>query len=416
MKRLHRYIFGEIFTYFLLCLFLLTFVLLLNRMFQLTDLVLGRGGPLGLVGRLLLTLMPVLLLAALPAAVLIACILGFSRLSNDSESVAMTATGMSLYSQLVPAGLLGLMAAAASAALMLYGLPWTQRAGEAITSEIFKTRAAAFEIRAQVFNDGFDGLVLYVRSIEGAERRMRGILISDSRDPESTQVIFAEQGQLVSDPASQRLVLHLAQGTIHKFGAAETAGKPRPAAPEAPPGAPAPPGENPYQVLRFAAYDLNMDLTQTLQETRAFRTNLRAQPIGELQKQLGALRPGTVKHNAVLVELHKKFATPLACLILALLGSPLGVQNRRSGRHGGFALSLAVLLIYYLLATFSEGMGESGVLPPAAAAWGPNALLLGLAIWAVRRVVRRGAMDLFGIIGGAIEKLPLPRRAGARAA
>ncbi|MBI4250843.1 MAG: LptF/LptG family permease, partial [Candidatus Tectomicrobia bacterium] len=104
MKKLHRYIFGEVFTYFLLCLFLLTFVLLLNRIFQLTDLVVGKGVPFGLLARLLLTLMPVLLLAALPAAALIACILAFSRLSNDSESIAMTATGMSLYSQLVPVG------------------------------------------------------------------------------------------------------------------------------------------------------------------------------------------------------------------------------------------------------------------------------------------------------------------------
>ncbi|MBI1724764.1 MAG: LptF/LptG family permease [Candidatus Tectomicrobia bacterium] len=411
MKKLHRYIFGEVFTYFLLCLFLLTFVLLLNRIFQLTDLVVGKGVPFGLLSRLLLTLMPVLLLAALPAAALIACILAFSRLSNDSESIAMTATGMSLYSQLVPVGVLGCMAAVASAFLMLYGLSWSQRVTEAITAEIFQTRAAAFEIREQVFNDTFDGVVLYVRKIEGRDRKMRGILISDSREPENTQVIFAEEGMLVSDAASRRLVLHLSQGTLHKFGSEpgkKTGQAPQPAPPSA--------RENPYQVLRFSTYDLNMDLTQTLRETRAFRTSLRAQPVATLRKQLEALEPGTAKHNAVLVELHKKFATPLACLILALLGAPLGVQNRRSGRHGGFALSLAVLLVYYLLATFSEGMGESGVLPPSLAAWGPNALLLGLALWAIRRVVRRGAVDLFGLLDRALEKVPLPRRLQPRTA
>ena len=414
MKKLHRYIFGEVFTYFLLCLFLLTFVLLLNRIFQLTDLVVGKGVPFGLLARLLLTLMPVLLLAALPAAALIACILAFSRLSNDSESIAMTATGMSLYSQLVPVGILGSMAAAASAFLMLYGLSWSQRATEAITADIFQTRAAAFEIREQVFNDAFDGIVLYVRKISGRDRRMQGILISDTREPESTQVIFAEQGVLVNDSVSRRLILHLSEGTLHKFGA-EPDKKPGQAHPPKPPATPSA-HDNPYQVLRFSTYDLNMDLTQTIQETRAFRTNLRAQPIAELRKQLDTAKPGTNKYNAVLVELHKKFATPLACLILAFLGAPLGVQNRRSGRHGGFALSLAVLLMYYLLATFSEGMGESGVIPPALAAWGPNALLLALAAWAARRVVRRGSVDLFGLLDRALEKVPLPRWLQPRAA
>jgi len=420
LKRLHRYIFGEILTYFLLCLFLLTFVLLLNRMFQLTDLVVGKGVPLGMVMRLLLTLMPVLLLAALPAAALIACILAFSRLSSDNESIAMTATGMSLYSQLVPAGLLGLIAAASSAALMTFGLPWSQQATETITSEIFQTRAAALEIREQVFNDAFDGIVLYVRRID-RDRKMRGILISDSREPENTQVIFAEEGYLVNDSVSRRLILHLTQGTLHKFDsdpAKKNAGAGGNAsqalARKAPPAPPAqasavPDLDNPYQILRFSSYDINMDLTQTLQETRAFRTGLRAQPIAELRRQLGELEPGSVKHNAVLVELHKKFATPLVCLILAFLGAPLGVQNRRSGRHGGFALSLAVLLMYYLLSTFSDGMGESGVLPPAVAVWGPNAILAGLALWAARRVVRRGAMDLFGLADRALERIRLPR-------
>lgn len=407
MKKLHRYIFGEVFVYFLLCLFLLTFVLLLNRMFQLTELVVGKGVPAGLVGRLILTLMPVLLLAALPAAALIACILAFSRLSNDSEFVAMTASGMSLYSQLIPVGALGLMAAAASSLLMLHGLPWSQRATEALTSEIFRTRAAAFEIREQVFNDSFDGIVLYVRKITGPDRAMQGILISDSREPENTQVIFAERGMLVTDSVSRRLILHLAQGTLHKFGA-EPDGKEKPAPQGQKPALPSP-GENPYQVLQFATYDLNMDLTQTIQETRAFRTNLRAQPIAALSRQLAALEPGSSKHNAVLVELHKKFATPLACLILAFLGAPLGVQDRRSGKHGGFALSLAVLLLYYLLSTFSEGMGESGVIPPVLSAWGPNGLLLGMAAWAVRRVTRRGAMDLFSLLDRVTEKVSLSR-------
>jgi len=408
LKKLHRYILGEILVYFLLCVFLLTFVLLLNRVFQLTELVVTKGVPLAIVGKLLLTIIPVLLLATLPMSVLIACILAFSRLSNDSEFVAMTASGMSLYSQLLPVGAVGFLSAALSTVLMIYGLPWSQRATEALTAELLSGRVAAFEIRQQVFNDSFDGIVIYVHKVTGQNRMMEGILISDSRDPENPQVIFADRGMLVSEPVTRKLVLHLIRGTLHRVGEDHRAGE-KPAGPaQAPPSSS--PEEDRYQVARFATYDLNLDLTQSIGEARALRVSLRALPIEDLRSSLAREKPGTVRYNSILVELNKKFSTPFACLILALLGAPLGVQNRRSGRHGGFALSLAVLFLYYILASFAEGLGENGAIPPAAAAWGPNVLLLFVAGWIIRRVVRRGAVDVLDFLARAAGRLSLPAR------
>ncbi len=97
------------------------------------------------------------------------------------------------------------------------------------------------------------------------------------------------------------------------------------------------------------------------------------------------------------MELNKKFALPFACLLLAFLGAPLGVRNRRSGRHGGFALSLAVVILYYMIVTFAEGMGESGQVNPWVAAWSPNILLALIAGLLVRAVGRGGAIDVPGM-------------------
>ncbi len=408
MKTLHRYILGEIFTYFLLCLFLLTFLLLVNRMFQLTDLIINKGIPMAIVGKLLLTIIPVLLLVTLPMAVLVACILGFSRLSSDSEFVAMTASGMSLYSQLFPVALVGLFAALLSAILMVFGLPWSHQMTNSLRYEILQSQAAIFEIREQVFNDSFDGLVIYVRKTGRRNSALRGILISDSRDPKNQQVIFAERGMVVRDQIKKNLFLRLSSGTIHKVVAAEDEKTKKKSSPQNKPTPLTSIKDNQYQVVRFGSYDLNLNLTRSLSEGKALRVRLRALPFAELRQKISAARPGSVRYNSFLVEFHQRFATPFACLALALLGAPLGVQNRRSGRHGGFALSLIVIFAYYVLSSFSEGMGENGAIPAFLSAWGPNALLFGVSLWAVHIVTRQGAIDVFGFIIRTFERLPLP--------
>ncbi len=406
LRKLHRYILREILTYFLLSLFILTFLLLINRMVQLTDLVINRGVPLEIIARLLLTILPVLLLVTLPLSTLIACILAFSRLSTDSEFVAMTASGMSLYSQLYPVAAVGLFSAALSAFLMVFGLPWSHQATANLRFAVLQSQASAFEIREQVFNDSFKNLVIYVRKTSDQSKVLSGIMISDTREPARSQVIFAERGLIVRDRAQKRLVLRLVQGSIHQVGSASK-GKGAPAG-AALPDARTSLADNQYQVVRFGSYDLNLNLTHALGDGKALRVRLRGLPVGALREKIARATPGSVRYNSFLVELHQRFATPLACLALALLGAPLGVQNRRSGRHGGFALSLIAVFAYYILASVAEGMGENGTIPAILSAWGPGVLLFVAAGWAARAVVRRGAVDIFGALYRIAGRLPVP--------
>ncbi len=406
---LHGTLAGVVFGSDQLNVFFLTFLLLVNRMFQLTDLVINKGVPLVVVGKLLLTIIPVLLLVTMPMSVLVACILGFSRLSNDSEFVAMTASGMSLYSQLLPVALVGIFAAALSTALMIFGLPWSHQMTNSLRYDILQNQASIFEIREQVFNDSFDGLVIYVRKAARRNRALKGILISDTRDSENQQVIFAERGIIVRDREKKNLYLRLTSGTIHKVASVTNENtKNQSSAPKSPSAPLTSLRDNLYQVVRFGTYDLNLNLTRSLIEGKALRVRLRALPISELRQKISTATPSSVRYNSLLVEFHQRFATPFACLALALLGAPLGVQNRRTGRHGGFALSLVVIFAFYILSSFSEGLGENGTIPAFLSAWGPNILLFGVALWAIRIVIRWGTVDIFGFIQKTMERLPLP--------
>lgn len=86
--------------------------------------------------------------------------------------------------------------------------------------------------------------------------------------------------------------------------------------------------------------------------------------------------------------IHDKIATPLVCLALVLVGAPLGVRPQRAS--GGFAmgLSLAVLLVYYVVWSAVTQLGKSGVAPPVFAAYLPlfvTAFIGGLLVYGKSR-------------------------------
>ncbi len=383
LKIVHRFILQELLEYFLLALFLFTFVLFLNKIFHLTELIINKGVPLRTVAHLLALITPSFLIITIPLALLVACIMVFSRLSSDSEIVALRASGVSFYNLLLPVFLLSLASWAFSSSLMLYALAWSHRGLESMKYELIRSQAAGFEVKERVFNDSFDGLVLYVNEIPRGDSRMKGILISDRRSEGEPRVIFAREGFLVPDPGSLRIVLRLRDGTVHTLQKEE--GK--------------------YQLVSFKNYDLSLDAQGTLMGEQALGRGLKQLPIQSIRARLASMDKGDRNYYPLLVEFHKRFALPFACLILGFLGAPLGVQSRRSGKAGGFALSLGAIFIYYILITVGEGLGEEGKLPPGLAMWLPNALLGALGLWAVLHVGRGRLIEMPAPLEGLKQRL-----------
>jgi lipopolysaccharide export LptBFGC system permease protein LptF len=93
--------------------------------------------------------------------------------------------------------------------------------------------------------------------------------------------------------------------------------------------------------------------------------------------------------SSYLVELHKRFAFPCACLVFGLIGLPLGIQSRRAGKSGGYAISVVLLLVYYIFITAGESLGDDGRLPVFLAVWTPNILLGGIGMLLLIRMARR---------------------------
>lgn len=359
MRILTRYIFKELGAYIGLGLLVFTFVLFMNQILHLTGLFINKGIPFGTVFRMMLVISPSLLLVTIPMALLVSTVMTFGRMSTDSENVAMRATGVSFFRQLVPVGMLSLLCYAAANYLVFYALPWSEARFNELKFKLATSSATTISIKERVFYDDFDGLIVYVNEKPADEEILKGILIYDSRSQDIPQTIAAEEGVMVNYPESLRVSLRLRNGSIHQVTEE---------------------GEK-YQVIRFATYEVNLDTRSLLGDAGRLERAGKNHSLYVIKEKLKRYKKTSKRYNALLVEYYKKFSLPAACLIIGFVGAPLGVRNRRSGRSGGLALSLMIIIIYYILLSMGEGLGDDGRIPPMIAMWIPNLVLAAIGVY-----------------------------------
>jgi len=370
-KTLHWYIFREITVPFLLGFAVFTFVLLMGRFMNLAEMVVAKGVPLADILRLLLYMLPSFSFVTIPMAFLLAVLLAFGRLSADNEITAMKAGGTGLYGILPPVIAFALIAYLATTVITVYALPWGNTAFKTLLYDAINLRVN-ISLKDGVFNDDLPGLVIYVSRYDESEHRISGVLIYDERSSDEPATIFARSGMIIADPEKKNLRLRLQDGGVHRLH-----------------------GTSGYQLMEFDSYDLNFSFNQTYKIVPT---------INELDMTFKELR-GAMKltgFDASIIrnlhlEFHRRLAFPFACFVFALIGIPLGLQNRRSGKSSGFSLCIVVLLCYYILLSIGKTLGQKAVVPPAVAMWMPNLIFIGLGIYLFKKTAAEERMALFDL-------------------
>ncbi len=69
------------------------------------------------------------------------------------------------------------------------------------------------------------------------------------------------------------------------------------------------------------------------------------------------------------IEFHRRFALPVACLVLALVGMPLGLSSKKGGKSTGFVLTILLVLAYYAVTLVGVSFARQGQISPALGAW-----------------------------------------------
>jgi len=350
-KIFHRYIFLELLGPFALCLAIFSFVLLMGNILKMAELVINKGVNVSDMIKLTFYLMPGLFSMTVPMATMICIAIGFARLSSDFEITAMKASGISLHQMLPPVIVLSISTWLLTLFLTIYGAPWGTRMFKNLLFEIARNKAS-IAIKERVFIDDFNGYVLYVNKVSIHGDVMKGVLISEKKTTKQSTIIIATKGYVLSNDRDRTLGLLLKNGAIYQPN----------------------PEKNSLQTVRFDTYNLNLDITG---RGEAKRENIKNSEltIKQLLEKIERCKNDPRRYFSALVDLHKKFSIPFACIFFGLIGIPLGLQTRPKGKSHGFILGLGVILIYYAIFSFAEVLGKGGKVPVAPALWAPNALI-----------------------------------------
>lgn len=364
IRRLDRYLLAEILGPLALGFLVYTFIMLIRVLFRSADLIIRSDVALETVGKLLLLSLPNIVVLTIPMSFLFAILIAVGRLSSDSELVAIRASGISLFSLYRPILMLSVLLSSLNVYLMLELLPEGNRAFQQLQLEIV-TRGISQEIQPRVPHTGWQEKMLYVFESPPGERRWKGVFLADAIPVGETQIEIAQWGEAHPNADGSEVKLSLFDTFSHRVDLqhAET-----------------------YDI--FAHEELDYYLASgapTLQQTTSVRRGLREMTLRDLRRVFHDPETEPLFRTMAEVEIHKKFSFPAACIVFGLLGLPLGFTNARGGRSSGFAISIGVIMLYYILFNWGEDFAKKGVGPTWLAVWLPNMVLLAVGFFLLVR-------------------------------
>jgi len=138
-----------------------------------------------------------------------------------------------------------------------------------------------------------------------------------------------------------------------------------------------------YQTIRFTTYDFKLDLTESLAPEPEERPSL-----FEIRQKIAESQGQDPRYLRLLEDHYKNLSFPVSTILFGLLGMPLGMVVKRSGRAGGFAVGILVIVLFYVLSVMGDFWVSARILSPFAAAWFPDiAFALGI-VWLFHRRMR----------------------------
>ncbi len=358
MRLLTRYILREVLSHAVLGGVLFTFVLFTSRLGKILEIVVRDSASLTDVTRLIAYFLPEALVVTIPMAVLVGILLGLSRLAADSEITAMRASGMSAFDFVRIISVVSFGALLFGLFNSLYLAPHSASALLRL-EERLKYAQASFEVEPRVFDEDFKNIVLYVQDVRpgSGAALWHHVFIADLTQPASPRITTADQA-IVTTEGPGDLHLLLKDGGEHQISDTDP---------------------NQYNIETFATADVPMQ-AGAQDDTHISRSDTRilALSLSELHRRavLGDAPGATAADRAAArpfrIELNKRFSYPFACLVLMLVGVPLGLSSKRGGKSTGFVLTILLVVIYYVLSLIGTAVASQGKLSPFLGVWGAN--------------------------------------------
>ena len=380
MRILTRYILGEILSHTLIGCALFTFILFMKELPHILEMVVRNSSTFTNVLEIFLFTLPNICSVTIPMAVLVGVLLGLSRLAADSEIIAMRASGLGIgYFVRVSA----IVAIAGTILGLINSLYIAPRANQAILDlqQQLETSQASYEIQPRVFYEDFKNMVLYVQDVRPAPALPTGVRSSwpslRSRHP-----------------------IHHHRRLRHRHQ------RLHPRAAHAPPRR-----LTPRDGRQSAAAVQHLHLRHHRHAPGPKPAERRpARPSRHRHLRPAHARAAGRAHGPdakrFLIEWHNRFAFPAACLVLMLVGVPLGVASRRGGKSSGLVFTILLVCLYYILSYTGIALGKQDKISALLAVWSANILFAAAGIFLLWQMASGGRV--LSALTGSPPALPTP--------
>jgi lipopolysaccharide export system permease protein len=422
-------------------------IFILQFLMKFADRLVGKGLDTWVIIKLILFNLAWMVVLVVPMATLVATLMAFGAMSQNNEITVMKSSGTSLYKMmaapLIASVLLGYL-------LFLFNndvLPDANHQAKILMGDISRQRPT-LSLEPGVFSQEVSNYAILVRGIEKNSNRLYDITIYDYTNPGKINVVTAEKGKIYFSPDQTKLIMDLENGEIHESQVAQTNlyrklvfKRHRIAMPgnqftfqQSGPG-----GERGERELSIQAMQRIVDSTMLVKENLATMLNKEAKkflfadsvnayagnPNPSLKKKdipyIRAIDKVNTARNIVLsnfrrimneqanidkynVEIHKKYALPVACIIFILIGAPLGVMVKRGGFGVAASISLFFFLLYWAFLIGGEKLSERNFFSPFWGMWSANILLGSAGLFLTYRSVQETITIRFELLKKLIPK------------
>ncbi len=403
---------------FLFSVFVLMGVFLLQFFMKFADRLIGKGLSLWIIVKLITYNLAWMLVLVVPMAVLVATIMAFGSLAQNNEVAILKATGVSLYKMMLPPFIGSILIAALLIQFNNNVYPNANHAARVLGQDISKKKPTLSLVEG-VFSQEVSKYSILVRKIDEETNDLEEITIYDNTDNRYNNVITARNGKLYFAKKQDKLIMDLWDGEIHtsEIGNQNTYRKvifdkhkivmnaDQFSFKESSPGTKR---RGDRELSASAMHDI-IDSLQVLRQkyesdfNRTFNNYFKTDSIFTADPEITRARSQTMIYrrvkdkirtaksmvnsntrkltsnwtstNKYLVEIHKKYSLPVACIVFILIGAPLGTMTRKGGFGVAGAISLIFFIIYWAFLMVGEKLADRGLLSPFLGMWSANIVL-----------------------------------------
>ncbi len=362
MRILDKYILKELIGPFLfgICAFSSIFIAS-GVLFSLVNLITKFSPPMLTIVKLFFLSLPEFVNYTFPMAMLLASLLSFGRLSGSSEITAMKCGGISFYRMTLPVLIFAFFVSIFSMIFAEKIVP----ASKLLYSQILyqdvmkntKPRSQEHIVIKDVSGGEIERLT-YARRFEEKDGIMYGVTIEEFKNDKLLHVQNAEKAVWQKD--SWLLETGIVYDLTGDDGISRSA-------------------QFKQQIL-----PLKLDPRQISRDQK----DPSEMSIKELKQQIQFLQHQYAPVSRLQMEVYQRFTIPLASLVFALIGTPLGLQPQRSSSSIGLGLSIIIIFVYYAVMTLTMTLGKNGSMPPLIAAATPDVLGLFVGMLLIKKFAK----------------------------